>query len=221
MIKAATFFCIYLLWSQSAHAQMYGIGRDTISQGGIGCELLENCGFTKIKNVAISNFYTITDSLSLYINSDNTHDILLVLSPQRLEAKLPDSCQNKSNGRLLVALISCGRGYRIGFINKNVILGTEDYMSEPFHGIKKINNGIRLIFEYGSIIYYRFEFDFLISNGNLWLRKRKLWAFNKGNPRLEKRASTLYKTSVYNLKTFVTSRFLIEADLIEKRGSDL
>jgi hypothetical protein len=168
--------------------------------------------------IKISNYYRPIDSLDMNINNDGVLDRILILSPVTQGILDTLTCEEKPKKRLLITLISSGsKGHHLEIINDNVILNTFDFQGNPYQGIKKITNGFRLSFEFGSIIFCEFKFDFVCKKGEFLLQKSSYYCFNKGNPDLYKIKSNTYKSKKYFLKNIDINQFIDIPDLLEKK----
>ena len=87
-------------------------------------------------------------------------------------------------------------------INNKAILNNIDYQSDPFVGIKKDKDSISLAFEYGSINFLHFIYNFKMINGHFKLDYKKYSFFNKRNSEIYIDGVKFFKDKNISLERF-------------------
>ena len=218
MLKGLFVFLFVSVCQKVSFGQDYLLKADTLRPMVFECDdKVINHSYRNVFGIYISNFYQTIDSLTTFLNDDKLPDKIIVLSPiSQEERDTFYECVVGEKKRLIIGFVSDkSKGYKLGFINENAVLNQYDYMFDPLRRLIKLKNGIRIRFDFGSIISCQYEFDFLLKNGCLNLYKRKYWFFNKANPALEKKKSNFYKNKNHCLNSINIENFLVEIpDLI-------
>jgi tetratricopeptide (TPR) repeat protein len=87
-------------------------------------------------------------------------------------------------------------------VNNKAILNNIDYQQDPFAVMKKEKDSISLEFEFGSINYANFTFNFTMINGSLQLNYKEYNFFNKNNMEVYLKGRDFMKDENISLETF-------------------
>lgn len=113
----------------------------------------------QFRNVFIPNYFEITDSLELSLNSDSKSDYLLVLTPKTLIDPSLFDLQDSSARRLVVSLIGSDHGYAISEVFPNLI---SDFGGVNVHysGLTKSSEGFVITHKAGNRYSWTYDCHF-------------------------------------------------------------